>query len=350
MEHIMEPSVLFNSTLTTRAVTASAQWIMTGFRTSGDLIEHDVVTLTINDPISATSTKGIQGQGQNKTHCDAFKAPTQKELCINGSLYSQADYVSDGLVRRVQRWDNAGNTTQYTYDGYNRVSQTAWPDGHITKVEYAPQSSSVLPVSFTAGDHNIGEQSFDGLERMTRRIVGERITTQTYTYTETALKRSKITNPKQDRYQLAYQAALNLVLTSLTTGDDNTSYQYNSQSAVISKLQNAYHAHELQYLPSGLLLQENIPLEDKGPELSAQSIYSMAGKLQSYTNIHGQTHDIQCDDFGRVRSLKQYTAQITFSYNNVDRVLETCVQDADGISLTTTLAYDDLGREVQRAV
>lgn len=77
----------------------------------------------------------------------------------------------------------------------------------------------------------------------------------------------------------------------------------------------------------------------------------MAGKLQFYTDVHGQQHEIQYDAFDRPQTLVQGNLTVTLSYDQANRLSESCVQDeTSNLTVTTQLDYDDFGREVARIV
>jgi hypothetical protein len=53
-----------------------------------------------------------------------------------------------------------------------------------------------------------------------------------------------------------------------------------------------YCTNHLEYLPSGLISKKSVCIKN-GPKYSAASAYSMAGRLQSYTDANGQGQEMQ---------------------------------------------------------
>ncbi|RPA93710.1 hypothetical protein L873DRAFT_1815418 [Choiromyces venosus 120613-1] len=308
-----------------------------------------IVTSSLTNPIDLTHTEGVEGEGKTKTQFNLFGASTQMALLKrDGTLCSKVEYFYDGLGRLVKQEDNLGRITEYRIDFFGRVIQTTWPNDRTINTQYAIQSAASLPVSMKIEDYSIGEQAFDGLSRLTSRKVGVHTTTQSYP--GSAPKPTQITMPKGDQYHLTYERALGYSLTNLTSSDNANSYQYDTQTAAISQSKNDYSTQDLQYLPSGLVARESIQIKE-GTALSAQSSYSMAGKLQCYTDVHGQKHEIQYDGFGRPQHLVQGKLKVTFAYDKTGRLSEGCVQDEENNqSLTTLLSYDDFSREIERTI
>jgi YD repeat-containing protein len=187
--------------------------------------------------------------------------------------------------------------------------------------------------------HTAGEQSSDGLARIEWRSVGGR--TSKRSYQGNAPQPCEITTPKGEHHRLAYEPVLDYALTNLT---------YDNQTVWTLESKKDYSTREQQYLPSGLVARESTRIKD-GMSFSSQSTCSMAGKLQSYTDVHGQEHEIQYDRFGRPQRLAQGTLTVTLAYDQTSRLSESCVQgEAANLNLTTRFSYDDFGREVERTV
>ncbi|MCJ1346264.1 hypothetical protein MMC31_004479 [Peltigera leucophlebia] len=311
--------------------------------------DSGAVTLSMTDPLDLTHTGGIEGEGKTKTQFNLFGASTLKALLKrDGKLYSKMDYVCDGLGRLVKQEDHLGRTTQYQFDCFDRVIQTTWPNDRTINTQYATQSVAALPISIRMQDNIMGEQSFDGLGRVTRTKRSTYIITQSYQ--GNTPEPSEVRTPRGDQYNLTYQPVLDFALTNLSVSGAADSYQYDNQTEAILQSKNDYSTQDLQYLPSGLLTRQSIQIKE-GTTLSAHSTYSMAGKLQCYTNVHGQKHEIQYDDLGRPHHLVQGKLKVVFAYGKASRLSECHAQDEENnLSLITRLGYDDFGREIERTV
>ncbi|GAD93715.1 conserved hypothetical protein [Paecilomyces variotii No. 5] len=306
-----------------------------------------VTTLALTDPINLTQTRGIEGQGKIRTQFNLLGVPTQTAILHkDGSVYSKVDYDYDGLGRLIKETDNLGRIKQFQVDSYDRVTQTSWPDGRTSKTQFAAWSTAALPVSIDVNDQAVGTQSFDGLGRPRVRTVGGRTTIKTYQ--RSTPKPIQIMMPNGDKHNLTYEPELNDALTTVKSFDGADMYQHDKQSGVTIGLNGTYSTENRRYLPSGLLVEESFEIDQKR-KFSTQSTYSMNGKLQTYTDVHGQKHTLQYDGFGRPQQLVQGTAQATFAYDEASRLYESCIQDGNQ-SLTTRRKYDEFGREVYRTV
>ncbi|KAF7883302.1 uncharacterized protein EAF02_005222 [Botrytis sinoallii] len=306
-------------------------------------------TLTNTDPISNTKVEGVEGEGMTKTKLNLFGAPTQTALYHkNNTLYSKMDYTYDGLNRLLRQQDNLGRVTEYKPDSFDRVVETTWPGTRVVKTQYASQTTALLPVSVKLNDRSVGEQSFDGLGRVTRKVIGTRTTSQSYQ--GISPEPSQITNAKGEQHNLTYQSALHNALTQISSSSHTDAYKYDVQTAAPLQFKGAYSTHDLQYLTSGLLSRETISINE-GQTLSALYTYSMAGKLQKYTDANGKLQVTQYDAFGRPQQVAQGRLKVLFVYDSASRVMESRVQDEEkNTKITTKLTYDDFGREIKRSV
>lgn len=310
---------------------------------------NGVVVSSITDPINLTHTQGIEGLGKVKTQLNLDGAPAQRTMLkSDATLYSEIKYGYDGLGRLVEQTDYFGRSTKHQLDCHDRVITSTWPDGRITNTRYAEHSAAMLPVSININERTIAEQSFDGLGRVTRRKAGLRTADQSFHGNR--FEPSQTTMPTGDQYHFGYEPALDYAITNLTTSDITSNFHHDPQTSAILRSQNDYSTHEFVYSPSGLLVGESIRIKD-GTALSTQSIYSMAGKLQRYTDVHGQTHEVEYDSSGRPELLRQGKVVVTFVYDHVSRLSESRVHDEnDRRSLITRIDYDDFSRETARSV
>ncbi|KOC91814.1 hypothetical protein NG42_03355, partial [Winslowiella iniecta] len=146
---------------------------------------------SMTDPVLLTATQwttgdnAVQSTRQVAYHDPLSKLPVKSELLtLKGEVYSTIRQDWDAGRRLRQHTDENGRVTRYNYDVYGRVIKTTLPDGSVIEKQYAPFSSSALPVqiSITApGDEKatvLGTQHFDGLGRLTQTQNGGR----TYRY------------------------------------------------------------------------------------------------------------------------------------------------------------------------
>lgn len=307
------------------------------------------VQLSVTDPIALTQTVGIEGEGQTRVQHNMFQTPMSETLVRrNGTVEGTIEYSYDGLGRRCQVTDGLGRATQYSYDSFDRVVKTTWPDGHATITQYAAESTAALPVTINLqGYASFSKQSFDGLERPLHTTIGGRTTSNTYQ--GVAPVPAQITTPKGDRSERTYEPALDYALTARVTSNGVESYKYDKQTGHVLELEGSLAAASLSYYASNLLSKEIIRTADGDHAL--EYVYSQAGKLQEYTDVHRKQHTIQYDEYGRRQEISVGTLKTRLSYDQADRVITTVAQDSQqGVTLTTNISYDDFGREIQRKV
>ena len=267
----------------------------------------------------------------------------------DGTVYSTIHYANDGLGRKAQEKDSLGAITRYSYDWFDRVSQTTFPDSRITKTQYVDHSTAALPRTVQIQNLTLGEQTADGLDRVKSRKVGSRTTFMAYD--GVSPKPSDITTPKKGQAQMTYDTSLDYALTAMTTGDNPQSYEYDHTTADTLKGQNSYYMESMTYLPSGRLESESISL-GQGTTLSTKYTYSMNGKLQLYSDVHDQNQELEYDDYGRVQRLSQGPLSVTLGYDAATgRLSQSSVLNTKkNLALTTNITYDDFGREVGRTL
>ncbi|KAI0453887.1 hypothetical protein F5B21DRAFT_525499 [Xylaria acuta] len=309
------------------------------------------VTHLVTDPISSTYTEGIEGEGKVEMQLDLFHRPTRRRLLDrNGNVHSAEHYYNDGLGRPAVKKDPAGHLRRFKYGNFDRIEETIWPDNHVTEVQYAAQSTAALPVSIAIGDESpFAKQTFDGLDRLLETTLGGRSARQTYQ--GNTPKPACITMPNGSTRNHTYDSALNHALTKTVRADGTDTYFYDTQTLAMKQYNDAHSEDDLQYLPSGMPQAETFKTQGDGTSVSAHSTYSMAGKLQYYEDVHGETHEMQYDSFGRPKKLMCGKVNATFSYDKADRLCESCVTDKiSNVSISTSIKYNDFGHEVERVI
>ncbi|RHZ59573.1 uncharacterized protein CDV56_101052 [Aspergillus thermomutatus] len=317
----------------------------------------EMATISLYDPTELTRTEGIEGEGQSKAYLNLFGSTDKIELLTRkGKVESKVEYHYDGLSRLVAEVDALGRTTEYETDSFDRISKITWPGSRVVETRYAGHSASALPESVTVNGRTLGAQLYDGLDRVKEKTIGTRTTLQHYK--NSSPEPHELISPRGTRADLEYEPSSGYALTHRiavkgqgTAGSPNEdSYGYNARTGALSKLRSPYITVDLEYLASGLLWKETIQVAD-GPKFSTISTYTMAGKLQGYTDVHGHEYEAQYDADGRVDNLLQGSLKVGFTHNERGYVSEAEVKDEDRNSiLTTRLWYDDFGRETDRAI
>ena len=308
-----------------------------------------LVIISKSDPIDLTQTSGIVGEGYTKTHYDVSGNPTLTGLHkADGILCSSFHHRYDGLGRLVEEKDQLGRVTQYESDSFDRIAKTTWSDSRAVTTEYAEHSQIELPAKVSVNNVVMGEQSFDGLGRVTTRKAGPRIFHQAYE--GSAPEPKHITNAKGHKYKMEYEPVLQFAPKSVNAGTTSDHYEYDSQTALPTKLKGSYSTHIREYTPSSLVKSEIMQINE-GESFSSEYEYSMGGRLQHYVNPHQERQSMEYDAFGRLESLVQGKVKISFTYDSSSRPFEYIIEDQEnGVKLTYILSYDDFGREIKRII
>ncbi|KAL7892576.1 hypothetical protein HDV64DRAFT_289612 [Trichoderma sp. TUCIM 5745] len=293
-----------------------------------------MATLAITDPINLTRTEEL--------------------LQRDGIMHSKIEYRHDGLGRLVEEEDASGHITKYEADHFDRVVRITAPNGRIVNIEYPAQSAAALPTSVRIGNTNsssqtsIGNQVFDGLDRIVQRTIGGRSTAQAYQ--GSSPEPTQITFNSGDTSTLTYEPNLGLAVAGVQGQGRDDAFIYDHKNGAPRQLKNVSGTRDVDYYPSGLLKSEIIKMNDK-PAVHTNATYSLNGKLQSYTDVHGRQYGNEYDSSGRLKSLTLGTVSVSFSYDTANRLSETIATDSThNTDLITNLVHDDFGREVERTV
>jgi RHS repeat-associated protein len=352
--------------------------------------------LTSQDPLGKVTTYTYSAQGLPLTVKDALGKMTSFVYDANGRTTQQTDalgnissftYDANGnkLTQTVTRTKADGTTeslsTQYQYDGNNRLVKTIYPDATFTQTAY----------------NAIGKQSdvFDALNRKTHYDYDDNgrltkttypdLTTESFTYdandhrltsvdrlnrttsfTYDALGRlTKTTYPDSSVTQSVYDAigqttqtidALNHA-TSYTFDDAGrrtsvtdalnhvTSFAYDNagnQTSITDALN-----HTTQYVYDS----SNRKIKTIYPDQSSDSVtYDALGRQIAKTDQAGKVTQYGYDALGRLVTVTQFLNGspliTTYGYDEIgNRISQT---DANGH--VTRFAYDQLGRRTSRTL
>jgi RHS repeat-associated protein len=307
------------------------------------------VTLSISDPIDRCTTAGIEGEGTIKSWYNDGNRPVRTAFYkANGSFYSEAKYRYDGLNRLVEKEDQLGHVIKYASDSFDRITETNWSAGRNATTTYDDTSPATLPVKVCFNNRTVGEQQFDGLGRVKRQDIGPRITTQTYKGSSS--EPADIKDAQGNVCTMEYEPALQYMPKSITWNGGSDSFVYDTKTGLPIELKGVHRTQTRQYCPSASLRVEEIALHE-GESFSTDYRFSMAGRLQHYTNPHKQTQSVDYDPFGRPFSMIQDKIKVTLQYDQASRLKEHQVEDQEtGTVLSAVMTYDDFGRESSREI
>ncbi|MGQ5523973.1 RHS repeat-associated core domain-containing protein [Chitinimonas sp. PSY-7] len=300
------------------------------------------------DPIGRSVTHWLAGQGKTATRHNVFDKPVEvTRLDLQGKTVSKTLYAYDGFGRTIKQVDAAGNETRYTYDAFDRLTSTRLPDGIEVESTYAMHTMEAQPVLIRLDGSVAGEQTFDGLGRLIARTVGGR--RHTFQYQGSAPKPARQQTPQGVTIDYQYQPDLEFALTRRTTAGLDDSFQYQTRSAQLTESIAEGQTRRREYYPSGLLRAEHV--DALGKLATSHYRYSLGGKPLGYTGIAGDEQVTGYDSYGRPASYQAGSLRTTVAYDAHSRPSKVQVKDqATDLMLTTSLQYDDFGREVQRVI
>ncbi|KWS88372.1 RHS repeat domain-containing protein [Pseudomonas syringae] len=353
-----------------------------------------VKTFEETDPIGTAQSQGpiqrswIEGNGGGKsefteTWMNLFEQPTRserKDQAENSVSLSQYHY--DGLGRRVEEIvGEAGGERRTTsvYDVFDRVIESTLPSRAIVRRSYAGYSSEDLPVSIGI-EHNgksivLGEQEFDGLDRLVSSVTGGR--KRTLVYDPGLLQPKTITLPSKRKIDYEYKPQVGdepwrRVQSEAVPEPETTcevdplkesgpvrtaepgvaaDYSYDKQNARLLHSSEQDEILDREYYSTGSLKSEKRTSAGKTYDMFYS--YSRLGLLLSYTDVLGQEQVNRYDSCGRLYETSLGEVYSTFDYDTVFGRLAkiTTTDKTDGSrerTVAISLEYDDLGREVKR--
>jgi YD repeat-containing protein len=302
--------------------------------------EHEVT-----DPIARTTTQWIEGMGKTITSKNLFDKPDSvKRIDLNEQMISEHLYLYDGLGRTAEEYNAASDWTRYEYDAFDRMTRTVLPDGNEVKREYAAHSSEDLPVKISVNGVVLGEQVFDGLDRMIVSITGGR--KSVYSFDPGQRQPKSVRRPSGVETTYVYRPELGEEPEQRIALESTAQYEYDPQNARLLRTQEQGNVLVRDYFSTGELKSERREQEGEEPRVMSYQ-YSRQGRLLAYTDVLEQTQTYKYDTHARVTTTTLGTTSSSFGYN--EQGLVKSIETVDGaLKLKILLDHDDFGREVLR--
>ncbi|WP_223466731.1 RHS repeat domain-containing protein [Pseudomonas sp. GL-RE-26] len=299
-------------------------------------------------PIQSSWSEGAEKvSGKTLTYLNLFEKPDRVERFeTDETLVGKHQYGYDGLGRTVEETDARDATTQYEYDSFDRLITNILPGGAVVQRRYAEHSSEDLPTQISVDGIVLGEQTFDGLDRMSESVTGGR--RQRFTY-----------KPGQTR-----------PATVITASNQEIAYDYQPQLGEEPSMRRLPDKEPAQYVRDGKNARL-VSCKEEGLELTRQYFstgevksesrvqngnvdimhydYSRQGLLLNYTDVLEQTQSYTYDLAGRLEHTRLGTTSSSFTYDSLGQPSTISTRDsASGQHVTISLEHDGLGRETKR--
>lgn len=189
----------------------------------------------------------------------------------------------------------------------------------------------------------IGRQTFDGLGRQLTVEVGGHTTR--FHYVNGQLAPSGNTLADGRKIAFTYEKHLNHQLLSVV-GQDETLLRmtYHEKIGQLASATGERDTQAFAYTPTGQALRDEWTVDDATH--TTQWKYSLSGLLQGFDDAQGIPHRREFDSAGRVQRTSVGNVETRYTYDGLSRLITVQVSDPDSQhTLTTTIAYDLLGRE-----
>lgn len=332
----------------------------------------------INDPAKKTISVSQSGPGATTgTHVTTYdynfsKKPLKVERYLANkvpgvdSAYSTETKQYDGLHFLRSQTDpsdadgstNVSNfTTSYQYDAWGRLAQTQLPDNTTVLRKYSDTSPEKLISEMNVAGQAVGTRTFDGLGRVTGKIVSGNSWTYQYDAATDTRPQHETTPDKVPR-TYTYLPQLSEALATVSTTDVTQGYQYDPVSGILnsatSTTNDSNSSTTFNLYSSGRLQSESITYDSVTPAKQTYFKYTVSGSLVSYRHIDGAVSNVSRDPYGRISKVADDDVSVTPVYDAIGRlagwIAAELVNGSPSHTLTTSIQYDDFHREKARTV
>lgn len=313
-----------------------------------------------NGPILTQWRESADGRvrtGKTVIWNNLFDKPVRVErLRCDDARESLHQYFYDGLGRTAREIDGRGAQTAFAYDEFDRLHTHTLADGAQVLREYAEHSDEDLPVLIKvrhadgATQSVLGEQVFDGLDRMVETITGGR--RRVLQYADGMRQPESVVTPSGQvvRYEYLPQLGEEPLQRAVIGSGVEARYDYDKHNARLLYCKEQGEELSRTYFSTGQVRSEARVQE--GTRYEMAYVHSLAGRLLSYTDVLGQVQSYSYNPLGQLEQTSLGTLTSTFSYDALGRntSITTQTRDADEAvrSVQITLDYDDFERETAR--
>ncbi|AXP04719.1 hypothetical protein DZG01_17780 [Pseudomonas fluorescens] len=313
---------------------------------------------TLNNPIAFTTEEWIDGTARTRTVTNRFeKTVSVEQVGVDGRRISQTAFKYDGLGNCTQEIDELGQVTRYRYDAFARLCSTTLPDLTTVHNTYAEHSQAELRTSIDVEPGNIqlptrhlGEQRFDGLDRLVGLKVGPR--DEQLVYEAGHFQPKHRITPAGNQIDYQYKRGLSEKPTRITAPDDESTFEVDLLDARLDSSKNNQGEYHFSYDEAGRLTSETWTDVVDNKTYRTRYSTSLKGRRLSRTDIGNHKTLMDYDRRnGRLLSIEQGQLHAAFDYDAIGRVFRTTSTDkTTNNTLTTTLEFDELGRETLRTL
>jgi RHS repeat-associated protein/uncharacterized repeat protein (TIGR01451 family) len=285
------------------------------------------VTRTRADGITETLTTQYQYDGNNRL---------VKTINSDGS-FTRTVYNANGKVS--DSFDAQNRKTHFDYDNNGRLIKTTYPDSATESVSYDPNDRVVASVDRL---NRTTSFTYDALGRLTRTTYPDNTSTQTVydAIGQTIQTIDALNHATSFTYDDAGRR------TSITDALNNvTTFSYDAAGNRTSVTDALNHTTQFIYDSTNRRIRTISP-----DQTSESTAFDAMGRLSARTDAAGKITQYGYDAIGRLSSVTQFLNNqplvTSYAYDELgDRISQT---DANGH--TTRFAYDSLGHRTSRTL
>lgn len=285
--------------------------------------------------------------GKVVTYLNLFEKPDRVERFETGAVFvSKHQYRYDGLGRTVEEIDANDASTQYAYDAFGRLTTNVLPLGATVVRRYAEHSPDDLPTHISVDGKVLGEQVYDGLDRMTESVTGGR--RQLFSYNPGQSQPATVTTASGQVVNYDYQPQLGEEPSLRRLPEkEPAEYVRDGKNARLVMCKEDGLELQRQYFSTGELKSEARKQDDRTDTMHYD--YSRLGLLLKYVDVLGQTQSYTYDTAGRLELTRLGTTSSQFKYDDLGQLCTINTEDSATLQhVTINLEYDGLGRETKR--
>ncbi|MDR6714640.1 YD repeat-containing protein [Pseudomonas hunanensis] len=292
------------------------------------------------------SADGTLKSGTMVTWLNLFEQPTRIErFTQDNQAYSVEEHFYDGLGRKVREVDARKAVKRYAYDAFDRLLDETLADSAVVHRDYAAHSREDLPVLIKVNDVVLGEQRFDGLDRMIESVTGGR--RRQFAFAPGQRQPASVLTPSGQLIEYVYQPQLGEepLQRRIAAANVQADYRYDKHNARLLACEEQGQTLEREYFSTGEVKLETVANQSEPYTMHYRT--SLQARQLAYVDVLGQTQTYRYDSAGRLVFTQLGSTESTFAYDELGRQCLIRTQDGQQ-QLSTQLRYDDFDREISR--
>lgn len=292
------------------------------------------------------SADGTQRSARTVTWLTLFDEPARVErFDADAKSYSINLTFHDGLQRKAREVNARSETQRFVYDVFDRLMDETLADDSVVHRDYAEHSREDLPVQISVNGMVLGEQRFDGLDRMVKSITGGRV--REFGFKPGEMKPSTVLTPSNQLIKYRYQPELSdePQLRQIVEKGIKADYEFDNKNARLKRCEELGLVLSREYFSHGEVKSETREYEGETHVMHYQT--SLLGRQLAYTDVVGGQQSYAYDRYGRLDKTTLGTMTANFEYDGLGRLFKTRTTEGSQY-LETRLAFDEFDREVKR--